>query len=197
MPPLQRSLLYRLARAAGDDGLRVEPPPEPDIQAGTDFEGGVSFEEGVSFENPPPTSEYSEEILQENSNEFIPPIASDEAAYDFSQTLDYTPEVPVGGTPDTADFSDVTDFANTNTVSGPLTYMVIIEGIESSRLLMQLKEAMMDSRFGWDVAELLTHVGGGRLILQGLSPAKASVLINRIKYLSFKISWRQDVLSGS
>lgn len=121
-----------------------------------------------------------------------------EVPYDFSQTLDRVTTVDTSpSTPDTNDFSDVTEFANADTTAGPLTYAVIIEGIESSRLLMQLKEAMTDSRFGWDVQEILNQVGSGRLVLRGLSPAKASVLINRIKYLPFKISWRQDVLSGS
>lgn len=123
---------------------------------------------------------------------------TEEVPYDFNSTLDRAQEQPpLGGTPDTADFSDVTDFANANAAAGPLTYVVIIDGIESSYLLMQLKEAMTDSRFAWDVSALLTQVGGGRLVLSGLSPAKASVLINRIKYLPFQISWRQDVLSGS
>ncbi|WP_374034598.1 hypothetical protein ACES2I_01295 [Bdellovibrio bacteriovorus] len=129
----------------------------------------------------------------------IPPM--EEAPYDFSQTLDSVNSQPASEpapmSSDTADFSDVTDFANADTVSGPLAYTVTIDGIESSRLLAQLREAMTDSRFGWDVAGLLAHVGGGRLVLRGLTPAKASVLINRIKYLPFKISWRQDVLSGS
>lgn len=127
--------------------------------------------------------------------------STEEVPYDFSQTLDSVNSQPMSEpapmSSDTADFSDVTDFANADTVSGPLAYTVTIEGIESSRLITQLREAMTDSRFGWDVAGLLANVGGGRLVLRGLTPAKASVLINRIKYLPFKISWRQDVLSGS
>ncbi|MNJ93422.1 hypothetical protein D3C87_111020 [compost metagenome] len=122
-----------------------------------------------------------------------------ETPYDFSQTLDHHPDaVPVlQATPDTADFSDVASFANADASAGPLAYTVIIEGIESSLLLNQLRDAMTDSRFSWDVNKLLTQVGGGRLTLTKMSPAKASVLINRIKYMPLKISWRQDVFSGS
>jgi hypothetical protein len=127
------------------------------------------------------------------------PAPMEEIPFDFSQTLDQAPqEVPQTSTvSDDANFADVLDFANTNTSAGPLSYVVVIEGIESSQLVHALREAMTDSRFGWDVHELLTHIGGGRLVLKGLTPAKASVLINRIKYLPFKISWRQDVLSSS
>ena len=118
--------------------------------------------------------------------------------YGADQTLGQVPEQPgFSGTPDTSDFSDVTDFANAATSTGPLSYVVIIDGIDSSHLVRQLREAMMDARFAWDVEELLTHISAARLVLNGLSPAKASVLINRIKYLPLKISWRQDVLFGS
>lgn len=124
-------------------------------------------------------------------------VAPADGSYDFSQTLDVVPETPFVSTADTSDFSDVTDFANSNTSAGPFSYTVRIEGVDSSRLLADLKEAMADSRFGWDVESILSNVGGGHIVLSGLTPAKASVLINRIKYLPVKISWRQDVFSGS
>ena len=127
-----------------------------------------------------------------------PQESAEEHPFDFSKTLDHIPEpTPAPKVSDDANFADVIEFANTNTGGGPLSYTVFIDGVESSQLVYQLREAMTDSRFGWDVNELLTHIGGGRLTLKGLTPAKASVLINRIKYLPFKISWRQDVLSGS
>ncbi|MGE5085006.1 MAG: hypothetical protein ACM3MG_01800 [Bacillota bacterium] len=130
---------------------------------------------------------------------FVSSESTEEAAFDFSQTLDYVEPAPApsSNVSDDANFADVIEFANANVGAGPLAYTVFIEGIESSQLVYQLREAMTDSRFGWDVNELLTHIGGGRLTLTGLTPAKASVLINRIKYLPFKITWRQDVLSGS
>lgn len=195
-------------------GTEFQPPPQQDFSS---FNGSHDYaapmEPAFGGEIP---QEVPEEMAPQEDPYLTPadvippgteieiPVASEEEAqgevpYDFGQTLDSVnaPEPMSSGTPDTADFSDVTDFANANTSAGPLTYSVVIEGIESSHLLMQLKEAMTDSRFGWDVTSLLAGVGGGRLVLRGLSPAKASVLINRIKYLPCKISWRQDVLSGS
>ncbi|WP_253721027.1 hypothetical protein [Bdellovibrio bacteriovorus] len=167
--------------------------PADEIPPGSEFEvpGGDHYQTSDSSYDTPVDAPV-ETALEE------PSVPLEEAPYDFSQTLDRMPESTTNvATPDTADFSDVTEFANADTLAGPMTYAVIIEGIESSHLVMQLKEAMTDSRFGWDVTELLNQIGQGRLVLKGLSPAKASVLINRIKYLPFKISWRQDVLSGS
>ncbi|WP_347358662.1 zf-TFIIB domain-containing protein [Bdellovibrio sp.] len=177
-----------------------QQPEVPNEQEPAAFDGGFNEAPNMAYESP---AETSFEAISEDQEVHGEVPAVEEAPYDFSQTLDsvgspLTPEpLAPAGVSDTADFSDVTDFANADTVSGPLAYTLTIEGIESSLLVSQLREAMTDSRFGWDVATILSQIGGGRLVIKGLSPAKASVLINRIKYLPFKISWRQDVLSGS
>ncbi|MEN0057885.1 MAG: hypothetical protein AAGB31_03550 [Bdellovibrio sp.] len=166
-----------------------------EMSPGTDFQGGADF-------SPVPEEPLFTEVQAYEGE--IPPLLPDEQAPLDEPYLTPADEIPMGseieipgGLSDTSDFSDVTDFANADTLVGPLTYVVVIEGIESSLLLNQLKEAMTDSRFSWDVTSLLKGIKQGQLILSGLSPAKASVLINRIKYLPFKISWRQDVLSNS
>jgi endogenous inhibitor of DNA gyrase (YacG/DUF329 family) len=124
------------------------------------------------------------------------PTDPEPEAYDFGQTLDQMTEPPKPSIADTSDFSDVTQFANADTAVGPLAYTVTIEGIDSSQLVNQIKEAMTDSRFAWDVNSLIHQIGGGRLVLEGLNPAKAATLVQRIKYLPLKITWRQDVLSS-
>ncbi|KHD87402.1 MAG: hypothetical protein OM95_14520 [Bdellovibrio sp. ArHS] len=170
------------------------PQEDPYLTPADEIPPGTEIEvPGEGYQSSEQSYAAAAEVGQEA---FAAPV--EEAPYDFSQTLDRTPQpITNVATPDTPDFSDVTEFGNADTLAGPMTYAVIIDGIESSHLVMQLKEAMTDSRFGWDVNELLNQIGQGRLVLKGLSPAKASVLINRIKYLPFKISWRQDVLSGS
>lgn len=199
----------------------VEAPVEASSEAFTpgpeDFNGGMEFQPPMQDFSIPenPDQAYATESYEPNQEPMVESVpygessespepsmgevpAMEETPYDFSQPLDAINEPEIGSSvSDSADFSDVTDFANADTAVGPMAYTVTVEGIESSLLLSQLREAMTDSRFGWDVAEVLKQVGGGRLVLRSLSPAKASVLINRIKYLPFKISWRQDVLSGS
>lgn len=98
---------------------------------------------------------------------------------------------------ESSNFADIADYGNADVDKGPLTYRIFIQGLETSQVLIQLRAAMTDSRFGWDVDELLVQVKRGQLEILALSPTKAFVLINRIKYLPLKISWRQDVLSNS
>lgn len=150
---------------------------------------------GGGFE--PPISEYAPAYEQVPVYEEAPISEEIPASEGAFEDLAFQYEVPSESPTDTPDFSDVTDFANDNTSIGPLSYTLTIEGADSSLLLAQLKEAMTDSRFGWDVESILSNVGSGHIVLRGLTPAKASVLINRIKYLPFKIFWRQDVLSSS
>ncbi|MEK2689655.1 TFIIB-type zinc ribbon-containing protein [Bdellovibrio sp. GT3] len=177
----------------------IEPTEEPHFQANADSFGEVNADHaGEGFESTPLTEQYSEQLsVAATESEPAYDIGSNES-FDYSENLNQPAEPIIPpATSDDANFADVLDFANANTTAGNFSYAVIIEGLDSSQLVYQLKEAITDSKFGWDVSELLTHIGGGRLIIKGLSPAKASVLINRIKYLPFKISWRQDVLSGS
>lgn len=93
------------------------------------------------------------------------------------------------------DFKDVVEFGNSPEMKSPITYTVSVQGIEIADIRQKFKEAITDSRFGWDVDQILKQLQGGNITFTDLSPAKASALINRIKYLPIRISWRQNVLS--
>lgn len=95
------------------------------------------------------------------------------------------------------DFSDVVEYGNQSQEQGPLTYTVQIKGLELADTFERLREALTDSRFGWDTDELMTQVQNGCLDLKGLSPTKASILINRIKSLPIEVSWKQEIFGGS
>lgn len=184
----------------------MAPPEEPYLEPAEEIPAGSEIQTPQEYQqNYQDIPAYGEGEEPQAEQAMVPmesetPMAAEPEIdpYDFNQALGQPPPQPMQPmTSDSSDFSDVADFGNANASAGPLSYVIVIDGIESSHLLKQLKEAMTDSRFGWDVQALIGGMAGGRLILTGLSPAKASVLINRIKYLPFKISWRQDVLSSS
>lgn len=184
--PLEGSSNYSAMEPA------VESPLEDSLEA---IESGGY---DMPLENP-----LSDEAVASSNDNYStdgdsgPMDGLEEAPYDFNQPLDNNVVPIIPATPDTNDFSDVTDFGNASAAVGPLAYTLIIEGIESSLLLKELREAMMDTRFRWDVSGILQQVRGGRLVITGLDPAKAAIFLGRIKYLPFKLSWRQDVLSGN
>lgn len=92
--------------------------------------------------------------------------------------------------------ADVLDYANQENAAGPLAYTVVVEGLELAETFEKLKEALTDSRFNWEPDEVMAQVRSGRLELKGLNPTKASILINRIKYLPIEVSWKQEVYGG-
>ncbi len=94
-----------------------------------------------------------------------------------------------------ANFQDVVEFGNSPQLEGSLTYTIFIKGVDIADTREKIKEGLTDSRFAWDVETLMAQIQNGALTLPDLSPAKAVVLINRIKYLPIEVSWNQNVLS--
>jgi hypothetical protein len=74
---------------------------------------------------------------------------------------------------------------------GPLLFKILISGIDTKEMRESLREAIEDSRFGWDTAELMASIRGGKLELDSVPPVKASILVNRIKRLALDIRWEQ------
>lgn len=93
-------------------------------------------------------------------------------------------------------FQDVLEFANAVENKGLITYTLTIQGIDLSHLHQQLTEALTDSKFNWRVEEVMAQIQNGSLVLESLSPAKAVVLVQRLKFLPLQIHWRQNVLTS-
>lgn len=93
------------------------------------------------------------------------------------------------------DFNEIVEFGNDVRNDQSINYTVYIKGIEISDLREQFREAIMDQRFGWNTEEVISQIKNGSVVLYDLSPAKAVVLINRIKYLGLDVSWKQNILS--
>jgi hypothetical protein len=168
----------------------------------------------IAFENPPEISVENpieqEWVVPDGQNpdenagyaEALP--VEEEEAYDFSTPLAENPHfnpqgtAPAPETPSTMDqagFQDIAEFGNSDTQVGPLSYTIAIEGIDTGKIYGELREALADSRFRWNVPEMLKTIHEGRIEIKDMNPAKAFMLVNRIKYLAVKITWRQNVLS--
>lgn len=92
---------------------------------------------------------------------------------------------------------DITSFGNADLGQAAFNYTIIISGIDSGSIRAQIQEAISDSKFGWNPVQMIDQIKGGVLTIKSVNAVKASILIQRVKYLSVKISWRQDVLSST
>ncbi len=122
---------------------------------------------------------------------------------DMGEFLGYSPKDSdtSGATSSQLDPNDplgISAYANSELSSakdGPLVVTVIISGIDTKDLRGEIRQALQDSRFGWDAGALMASIKGGILSLPRISPVKASIVINRIKNLAVQIRWEQNAIT--
>ncbi len=90
--------------------------------------------------------------------------------------------------------SEVSDFGNNEQDFGALSYTLLIENIDTGDIRNKLAEALTDSKFQWDVVELLQKIEKGRLEISQLNPVKASILVHRLQEVPVRVSWNQKLL---
>lgn len=184
------------------NGLPEEPSAEEELLTPTVDE---SFQQAsADFPIEEPTQTYQDNSETEFQSELPAAYASNEEHppenYNFDQPLGQIPDPtePVGGPAEPSNsFSDITDFGNSDVTQAAFNYSVIISGIDSASIYAQVKEALTDSKFGWNINQVMSQAKDGVLTIRSVNAVKASILIQRVKYLPVKISWRQDVLSSS
>lgn len=90
---------------------------------------------------------------------------------------------------------EIRDYGNSETGANPLSYSIIIEGLDYTEIREKLREVLDDPKMRWNVDEIMARVRGGRLVLDNLNPVKASILVRRIMPLKIKFTWSQHVYS--
>jgi hypothetical protein len=95
---------------------------------------------------------------------------------------------------DASDPLGISEYANSElsqAKDGPLLFRLVISGIDSKEIRASLREAMEDSRFGWDVDAVMRSIVKGELRIDHVSPVKATIMISRIKCMPVRIRWEQ------
>jgi hypothetical protein len=89
---------------------------------------------------------------------------------------------------------DISDYGNTETQIAHLNYDLKITGLDNFEMLTLLKEVVEDSRFGWDVNEIMKSVKQGEIKFEKLNPVKAYILAKRLKFLDVEKVWTQNAV---
>jgi hypothetical protein len=90
-------------------------------------------------------------------------------------------------------FSEVIEFANSDSPSNPISYNLIIEGIDSAELKEKLKEALLDQKLKLNTELLLNSIKNGKLEIKNLNPIKTSLIVQRLGGEKLKLTWDQNV----
>jgi predicted nucleic acid-binding Zn-ribbon protein len=155
---------------------------------------------GISFENPVAEPAYEPIDFQMG----IVDDQAPEAAPDLAPPPTYSEEamqIAPDLSPDLGPADDplgLSDFANSEISSGkdgPYLFRILILGIDTKELRESIREALEDSRFGWDPDAILGRIDKGKLTIENLAPIKATIVIQRLRHLPVKIRWEQYAIS--
>lgn len=181
-----------VAHAASEDPAASIPQQLPTDTFGTPDSHAEPDDQGVgmgleSLQMPPPDQPMEPAPAADlNMEAFLGYESPDADATSDSTQND--PNDPLG----------ISAYANSELSSakdGPLVVTVIISGIDTKDLRLEIRQALQDSRFGWDAGSLMSTVRGGTLRLERISPVKATIVINRIKNLAVQIRWEQSAIT--
>ena len=175
-----------------DFAIRAEDISTEDIAGRPNM---ASAPEAVAFEESPIT--FDEPDLPVAAPPEVPiepvPLSMEEYASGGALAGDpvTTPTYQGGSPGDPLDIQRYADSEISQAKDGPLLVRILISGIDSKEIRESLREAITDSRFGWDVDAVMSQIAKGELRIENVSPVKASVAINRIKRLPLRIRWEQ------
>lgn len=107
---------------------------------------------------------------------------------------------PLAAPKNEGDFSDIAAFGNSGASmakEGMYIYDVLIWNIDTREVKEQLREALTDMRFAWDVEKILNSIQQGAVRINAINSVKSSLLVNRIKNLPIGISWEQKLITDA
>lgn len=165
-----------------------EWPQGSESQAAWEVQEDMGWEqnEEVQVSSPPTMSiESTTEEVEGQETRVLPPIEDLEFSdYESQERKTYQKE----------DLQEISDFANSeesNINQGKLFYKVMISGIDSSDIRLNVEESLRDRRLRVDVQELMSNIRDGVLVISKVNPVKASLIVNRLKTLPVQIKWEQ------
>lgn len=188
-----------VAHVAGDDGGGGEPSSstEPLVTTAPGELIDIGMPEIFPMEPMPM------EPLVPEPGDAVPAPESEASEVDMNAFLGYAgPESTASSAAvsqnDPNDPLGISAYANSEISSakdGPLVVTLIISGIDAKDLRDEIRQALQDSRFGWDAAVLMSSIKGGVLRIDRVSPVKATIVVNRLKHLSVRIRWEQNAIT--
>jgi hypothetical protein len=156
----------------------------PELQEPAPFEA-ASFNE-PSAQEAQPTGE--SEFVQ--NSDFHSESFEDEPAPIASQSQEAEEATQPRGA-----LADIEEFGNKDSSSGPLSYTLIVDGIDAGSIRKEVISALDEPQFGWSSADIAKNIKNGQLILKGLAVAQAVMAVRLLRGIKVRISWTQHLYS--
>ncbi|MEK6555480.1 MAG: hypothetical protein AABZ31_09580 [Bdellovibrionota bacterium] len=155
-----------------------------DLSAPVNFSANDSSGESVSGES-------SDDFSNNDENNFFGLSSSDEPVV-VPQAIVAAARTEVRK--ENPDMREVAAFGNSDASlarEGGYRFNLSIYGIDSSDIRQEVKDALTDARFLWDLESLLGKIDQGVLQLNDLSAVKSALIVQRLKTLPVDIKWEQ------
>lgn len=129
-----------------------------------------------------------------------------EPLFEASPTLDYSsaPPLPEPSPGPSAtggeNMEDIAAFGNSEQSlarEGAYRFTLTVTGIDSAEIKTEVKDALTDGRFLWDIETLIASMEDGVLIINDLSAVKSALVVQRLKILPVEIKWEQHAIHQS
>lgn len=101
----------------------------------------------------------------------------------------------VGGLSNMNELADYGNSEESMGREGPLRVRVVVEGIDSPEIREEVRGALTDRKFLWDVEGIMRTIDSGCLVIESLTPLKAAIFIERIKGLPLEVRWEQSAIN--
>lgn len=183
---------------------------EPSVESGVDLssrgddDGSYLSSGDGSFHASPPGEELPSagvETMTAETESSSSVVEASVSEFSMDSLLGYGEATQEASTSDLGPADDplgISQYANSEISSakdGPFLFRILLSGIDTKEIREALREAMEDSRFGWDSVQLMSRISKGNLVIDRVSPVKASILVNRIKRLPLGIRWEQYAIT--
>lgn len=131
-----------------------------------------------------------------NQNEFAVNASPFESLQ--SESLPFTPLQTSQASSTAAPFAEIAQeisaYGNSETQIAHLNYDLRVSGLDTSELINAFKDVINDSRFGWDMNEIMKTMKAGEIRFQQLNPVKAYILAKRLQFLNIEKTWKQNAV---
>ena len=171
----------------GRDSDRNQDEPEPEEDRGHDHVDDQEFEESQKGEELRLDQNFLDGDLSLNQGE----VYSGSAVENSSANQNGS----VGGLSNMNELAAYGNSEESMGREGPLRVRVVVEGIDSPEIREDVRGALTDRKFLWDVEGIMRTIDSGCLVIESLTPLKAAIFIERIKGLPLEVRWEQSAIN--
>lgn len=112
-------------------------------------------------------------------------------AVDWSVPVSEVSPAPVPATP--MDLSEVVRYGNSEPSNSPMSFRLVIQGLDLMQNVNELKEILLDSKLQIKFEDVRKLIKNGQLVLEKIPPAKAAILAQRLRSLELRMMWELKI----